>query len=98
MCLQLALESGSIPLPAHAEPATLQPRGCSSLTYTGAGFDLLPVIAQAARVAAAVLGGEGTVGSTAYTCSLPKERPAPPQWSEHQIDVNPDCPNCGSKQ
>ena len=97
MCLQLALESGAIPLPAHAEPATLQPRGCASLTYSGAGFDLLPIVAQAARVAAAVLSKKGAAGSRAYVCSLPSERPAPPQWSEHQIETHPDCPNCGSE-
>jgi molybdopterin/thiamine biosynthesis adenylyltransferase len=98
MCLQLAIESSAIPLPAHAEPATLQPRGCSSLTYTGAGFDLLPVVAQGARVAAAVLNEEGTTVSRAYVCSLPTKRPAPPQWSEHVIEPHPECPNCGNKQ
>lgn len=95
LCLQLGLEDGSIPLPAHAEPATLQPRGCSSLTYTGAGFDLLPVVAQAARVGAAILGTGEPVGSKAFVCSLPEIRPAPPTWSTHPIEPHPDCPNCG---
>jgi ThiF family len=98
ICLQLGLEDGSIPLPAHAEPATLQPRGCSSLTYTGAGFDLLPIIAQAARVAAAILGEGEAVGSVAFVCSLPEDRAAPPVWSAHPIEPHPDCPTCRAKR
>lgn len=95
MCLQLALEAGDIPVPAHAEPLTLQPRGCSDLTYSGAGFDLLPVSAQAARVAAATLTpGAASSGSIVFVCSLAEDNLAPPQWSSHPLSSRPDCPIC----
>jgi len=94
LCLQRQIEDGSIPIPAHAEPLTLQPRGCTSLTYTGSGFDLLPVIAQAVRVAAATLAGVSEPGSTAFVCSLDDNRIAPPNWSTHPINRLADCPVC----
>lgn len=95
-CLQLRLEDDSIPLPAHAEPLTLQPRGCSSLTYRGAGYDLLPIAAQAVRVAAATLGEGGTSeGSVAFVCDFEGDRLGAPQWGEHPLEPHPDCPYCG---
>ncbi len=96
MCLQLSLEAGEIPLPAHAEPLTLQPRGCSDLTYSGAGFDLLPISAQAVRVAAATLSPSAEDrGSTVFICSLAEDGLSPPQWSAHPLAPRPDCPICG---
>lgn len=99
LCLQLRLEDGSIPLPAHAEPHTLQPRGCGSLTYSGAGYDLLPVVAQAARVAIAMLTGNGANGSSAFVCSFEgDERSTPPSWSTHELAPHPDCPLCAKSE
>lgn len=95
MCLQLSLETGEIPLPAHAEPLTLQPRGCSDLTYSGAGFDLLPISAQAVRVAAATLSpAAASGGSVVFVCSLAEDALSPPQWSAHPLARRPDCPLC----
>lgn len=95
-CLQMHLDEETIPLPAHAEPLTLQPRGCGSLTYRGAGFDLLPIVAQATRVAAATLSeGPDSQGSIAYVCDFTSERLSPPSWSEHSIEAHPECPACG---
>jgi ThiF family protein len=96
LCLQHWLEDGTIPLPAHDAPRTLQPRGCGSLTYTAAGFDLAPIIAQAARAAAAVLTGE-SAGSTAYICSFPEDAAGPPSWSTHRIESRNDCPICAER-
>lgn len=94
MCLQLAIEEGTIPIPAHAEPLTLQPRGCSSLTYRGAAFDLAPISAQASRCVAATLAEDADPGgSLAFVCSL-EERLAPPTWSTHPIERHPACPLC----
>jgi hypothetical protein len=98
LCLQLQLEDGSIPIPAHAEPLALQPRGCTSLTYTGAGFDLLPIIAQAVRVAAATLAEVSEPGSVAYVCSLGGDKADPPHWSTHTVKRLPDCPVCKGAQ
>jgi hypothetical protein len=95
MCLQLALESGQIPLPPHAaDDLSLQPRGCSDVTYVGAGFDLLPIVAQAARCAASSLREGAEHGSVAHVCSLPADPEAPPHWSRHAIERDPECPSC----
>jgi hypothetical protein len=94
-CLQLGIEDGRIPLPGHAEPLTLQPQGCNSLTYTAASFDLLPITAQAARVAASTLAAEPDgSGSVAFVCSL-EPRLSPPEWQTVPIERHPDCPRCG---
>jgi hypothetical protein len=96
LCLQWHLEDGSIPLPAREAPPTLQPRGCASLTFTGAGFDLLPIAAQATRVAATVLENPGQPpgGPDVFVCSLPEDPPLPPIWSTHPLDPHPKCPAC----
>lgn len=95
MCLQLGIEDDSIALPGRGELLTLQPEGCSSLTYTAASFDLQPIIAQAARVAASTLA-EATddAGSVAFVCSL-EAPPSPPQWRTYSIEKHPACPSCG---
>jgi molybdopterin/thiamine biosynthesis adenylyltransferase len=95
MCLQLHIEDGSIELPGHAEPLTLQPQGCNSLTYTASSFDLLPVTAQAARVAASTLSPtEGSAESVAFVCSL-EQNLTPPSWKTTALNPHPDCPRCG---
>jgi hypothetical protein len=68
------------------------------LTYTGAGFDLLPVIAQAVRVATATLSEVSEPGSVAYVCSLSDDKAEPPHWSTHIINRLPECPVCGQVQ
>lgn len=95
MCLQLALDNGSIPLPPHtAEDLAVQPRGCSDVTYVGAGFDLLPITAQAARIACATLAPKSDRSSVAYVCSLSGDPLDPPQWSRHDLARHPECPAC----
>lgn len=95
MCLQAGIDDGSIPLPGLEEPLTLQPQGCNSLTYTAAGFDLAPIVAQAARVAASTLAEEpDNDGSVAFVCEL-DTRLAPPRWSTHPIPARPECAVCG---
>jgi hypothetical protein len=98
LCLQHQLEAGTIPLPAHDAPRTLQPRGCGTLTYTAAGFDLEPISAQAVRVAAATLSGEVEgEGSLAYICSFPDGPVDPPQWSQYPIESRDGCPVCAER-
>jgi molybdopterin/thiamine biosynthesis adenylyltransferase len=97
MCLQAGIDDGSIPLPGLDEPLTLQPQGCNSLTYTAAGFDLTPIVAQAARVVASTLAEEpDDAGSVAFVCELDR-RLAPPRWSTHPISTRPECPVCGGE-
>lgn len=98
MCLQMALEGGSIPLPPHAaESLNVQPRGCSEVTYVGAGFDLLPIVAQAARIAAATLAEGAEAGSLVFVCSLPADPLAPPSWTSHHLERDPKCPICAER-
>jgi molybdopterin/thiamine biosynthesis adenylyltransferase len=101
LCLQLGIEDGKVPLPGHAEPLTLQPQGCNSLTYTAASFDLAPITAQAARVAASTLSAEPDDAdggsSIAFVCSL-ETRLSPPVWQTVAIELHPDCPNCGGRE
>jgi hypothetical protein len=97
LCLQWHLEDGSIPLPAREEAPTLQPRGCSSLTYIGAGYDLLPVVAQAVRVAAAALSNDEVRGSTVFVCSFSEDPLLPPTWTVHSLEPHPNCPTCAER-
>lgn len=95
-CLQTALDDTTIPPPAADPSSTVQPRGCSSRTFTGAGFDLLPIVAQAARVAVARLLAAPRAAQTAcaYVCSLPDDGLGAPTWSEHAIARHQRCPRC----
>jgi hypothetical protein len=103
MCLQMHISERNIPAPAADPGATVQPRGCGTLTFVGAGFDILPVIAQGARVAAHLLSAdegfqEGERGHDVFVYSFEEEPPAPPHWSGHQLDPHPDCPVCGGRE
>ena len=103
MCLQIRIAERSIPAPAADPRATVQPRGCGTLTFVGAGFDILPVIAQGARVAAHLLSADGDVGreergDDVFVCSFREASPAPPDWSGHPLDPHPDCPVCGGRR
>jgi molybdopterin/thiamine biosynthesis adenylyltransferase len=98
-CLQQALEEGEIPIPAHAEPSTLQPRGCSDLTYRGAGFDLLPISAQALRAAAVVLSGSADPAeSVVHVCSLEEDGLGAPEWRTYSLERHQECPICAEAE
>jgi hypothetical protein len=83
-----------IPLPPLDEDGTVQPRGCASPTFTGAGFDLLPIVAQTARVAVKALDPSFAPTSTVFVCSIPADGISPPSWEEHLVPVHPKCPYC----
>ncbi len=98
LCLQHHLEDGGIPLPAHDAPNTLQPRGCGTLTYRAAAFDLMPIAEQAVRVATGILAENSDLkGSTAYICSFPDGSTGPPQWTTHSIASRENCPVCAER-
>ena len=94
-CWKRHLLDGSIPLPPADADGTVQPRGCASPTFTGAGFDLLPITAQAVRVAAGALAPGASHTSTVAVCAFPETPIRPPEWSFHPIAVHEDCPRCG---
>lgn len=98
-CLQLALDRESVPLPARDETGTVQPRGCASRTFTGAAFDLAPIFAQAARVAAsALVSGQRIGNEDVSVCSLAAmPSPAPPEWLTSPLERQEGCPCCGAE-
>jgi hypothetical protein len=86
-----------VPPPADAD-ATVQPRGCASPTFTGASFDLLPVVAQAARVASAILASDAGFHSTVWRCSIPANDLDPAVWESTPLPVHPSCPFCSATE
>jgi molybdopterin/thiamine biosynthesis adenylyltransferase len=91
-CLQAALNDGVIPLPPHDEMGTVQPRGCGSRTFTGTSFDLLPIVAQAVRLATTTMLS-ARAGADVFVLSLAGEDGAP-QWSSHALERRAGCPGC----
>lgn len=88
----------TIPLPPFEEGGTIQPRGCASPTFTGASFDLLPIIAQSARVATSTLLAEpGASRSIVWVCDVPADGIGAPLWSEHAIEVHAECEQCAAE-
>jgi len=101
MCLQRHLaDKKEIPAPPRDETATIQPRGCSSLTFRGAGFDIEPVIAQGSRVAASMLSDDQVANDDdrrdVFVCAFGEDRILPPQWSAHILVPHPECPVCAA--
>lgn len=97
-CLQLAIEDESIVAPPHEPTGTTQPRGCGTPTFTGESFNLLPLVAQAARVTAAVLLGTLPAGQDVFVMALRDgDDPAPaPRWMTYPLEHHPRCPVCAS--
>ena len=98
MCLQHYLDDETIP-PLPASPvADVQPPGCLQPTYTGTGFDLATIAAQAVRTVATYLTGSGGYGSkpTAITTVRLRDAggaPVLPQWEAHDLARHPQCRN-----
>jgi hypothetical protein len=100
-CLKLWHQGGEIPPPPYDPAEPVQPRGCASPTATGASFDLLPVVAQAARLAVqTLLRGEAEaypdVDADVMIMSLrTQDGPlAAPNWATYALGRHPDCPYC----
>jgi hypothetical protein len=100
-CLKRWHETGEIPPPPRDPAAPVQPRGCASPTTTGASFDLLPVVAQAARLAVqTLLRGEAEaypdVDADVMIMSLrTQDGPlAAPNWVTYRLDRHLDCRYC----
>lgn len=87
-----------IQLPPFDSEGTVQPRGCASRTFTGASFDLLPIVAQAARVAAAALDPDRESVSTVWVCAVPGEEVDAPQWQQFELPVHAACRYCAGER
>lgn len=103
LCLQHHLEdNGPIRAPARDDAGTIQPRGCGAVTFIGTGFDVLPVVAQGARVAVATLsedwrGAPEGRRRDLFVCSFDEDRISPPSWESHPLDPHPRCERCGER-
>lgn len=103
LCLQLALDDGTIEAPPRADTGTIQPRGCAYPTWTGASFDAMPIVAQAVRTTAFTLLADGpnADGTDVFVCAQVARSAselAPPAWTAHRLARHPDCLTCGATE
>jgi hypothetical protein len=97
LCLQNAIQNRAIAPPPYEQQGTTQPRGCATSTFTGASFDLLPIVAQAARVTARLLMGDES-GDDVMVLSLVDDQGtarSAPAWQTFALPPQPGCPQCG---
>jgi molybdopterin/thiamine biosynthesis adenylyltransferase len=94
-CMQHHFETNELPYPRGSPTGTVQPAGCATTTFTGANFDLLPLVAQASRVASRALTSSPVTGDL-HVVELESGsgvQPAP-RWSTHWITTHPECRDC----
>ena len=87
-CLQTTLSQEGVLPPRDVSAGTLAPAGCGSLTFTGTGFDLAPLIAECARTVASTLSEDyPPLEWDLAVCALRDQcgRPVTPQWEAHRI-------------
>lgn len=87
-CLQTTLAQEGVLPPRDVSAGTLAPAGCGSLTFTGAGFDLAPLVAECARTVASTLSEDYPPLEWDFAvCALRDDggRPVPPKWQGHRV-------------
>jgi hypothetical protein len=78
----------------------IQPAGCSSVTYTGANFDMMEVALQGVRLATVTLLARRGVATTTIGMSRVVNlrdadgRRIEPRWTVYTLERNPACPVC----
>jgi len=99
-CLQHAMTEGLVPTPLHDPRGTLQPAGCASPTFTGAGVDIQLVSLMAARTAIATLcaGTENGYPDVDWNVAIAtlrsfEGRLIAPQWEVTTIARHANCRN-----
>jgi hypothetical protein len=102
LCLQTSLTLNEIQNPPSDHQAIVQPEGCSSPTFTGPMFDLLPLVSEGVRMAVSTLcektlGAYPPISWDVGVLSLRDEegRPQPPSWATYKLEQHPACPRCG---
>lgn len=100
-CLKLHQRDGRFLPPRDVASGRTQPRGCSSPTFTGAPFDLVPLSAQAARLASQTVSLSPMLPDTEENLSIYFARAGndgavkqTPRWEHHVMEPHPDCPIC----
>ena len=99
-CFQAALDH-TIPSPRANPSGGVQPAGCSSVTYTGANFDMMEVALQGVRLAAATVLARRGARDADYDWDVAvvnlrnvDGRRIEPRWSVYAVEPNPACPVC----
>jgi molybdopterin/thiamine biosynthesis adenylyltransferase len=98
MCLQYAMQDGSIPAPPYDASGGVQPVGCASPTFTGTSFDVTEVALSGVRLAISTLGEDSSGNYPDFDWDVGvlslrdvAGRPIPPTWSTHRLLPNPKC-------
>jgi molybdopterin/thiamine biosynthesis adenylyltransferase len=98
-CLLKHMDDRTIPTPPAAPSEFVQPPGCASPTFTGAGFDLDHISLHAVRVATAALladtlGAYPTPPHDVAVLALREHdgTPSLPTWTGYALSRHPDCP------
>lgn len=98
-CLLKHMDDGTIPTPPAAPSEFVQPPGCASPTFTGAGFDLDHLSLHAVRAAAAALLGDtpGAYPTLPHDVAVLALRdhdgtPTLPNWTGHALTRHLGCP------
>lgn len=100
LCLQYALDDGTIPEPLGNSKGFIRPTGCSDPTFTGTAFDISEVALEGVRTVI----GELCVGSgsgypqASWDVALLSLRDengqrTPPRWETYNLARHPSCPN-----
>lgn len=100
-CLQRHLDDGTIERPLVPEGAEgVQPRTCAAPTFVGSSFDALPVVAQAARSASAVLLNDPAsvdAKNAVAVCFQPAGEAgllSAPSWKTFPLPAHVECSRC----
>jgi len=99
-CLQHAMTQGLVPTPLHDPGGTLQPAGCSNLTFTGASVDIQFLSLMAVRTAIATLcaGAQNGYPDVDWNVAIatlrsPDGQLIAPRWEVQTIRRHSDCHN-----
>jgi hypothetical protein len=97
-CLQHYLNDETIETPRSKPDGIMQPAGCASVTFTGAGFDAAMIALMGVRVAMSTLcaGHSGSYPDVDWDCAVVQLRDEngrvlAPAWRPYVIARHPNC-------
>lgn len=99
-CLQHAMNEGAIPTPPSDPDGMLQPIGCASSTFTGAGFELQQVVLMGVRTAVSTIcaGEPNAFPESSWNVAVGRFRDPDgaiiaPHWETFTIGQHASCEN-----
>lgn len=99
-CLMAHLDDGGagggIDPPPYDPTGRVEPAGCGTTTFSGSSFDLMPLIAEAARMATSTLLPGPASDRLAWDVATLALRdasggPCPPTWTTARLERHPKC-------